>query len=89
MIERILGNQVQDILDRSSAKQPDAASISVHSRTDASLQADYACLIEKAKTVCQTDTKAVQRAKVLLLSGRLDTPQNIRCAAERIIDGGI
>ncbi|UCG46223.1 MAG: hypothetical protein JSU94_12035 [Phycisphaerales bacterium] len=89
MIEKILGNQVQDILDRSSAKQPDTAKVSVDSRTDALLQANYACLIEKAKAVCETDTKAVQRAKELLLSGRLDTPQNIRCAAERIIDGGI
>ena len=76
-------------MDRSSAKQPDAPKISIDSRTDASLQADYACLIEKAKTVCETDTKAVQRAMQLLLSGRLDTLRNIRCAAEKIIDQGI
>ena len=56
---------------------------------DVSLQVDYAPLIDKAMQTPQPDDTAVQQAKQLLLSGRLDTPENIRAAAENIIMFGV
>ncbi|GAH66029.1 unnamed protein product, partial [marine sediment metagenome] len=56
---------------------------------DASLQVNYASLIEKAKQTSQTDSKTVQLAQELLLSGQLESPENIRAAAEDIVKFGI
>jgi hypothetical protein len=37
----------------------------------------------------QTDIDAIQRARELLLSGQLESPENIRTAAENILELGI
>lgn len=89
MIDKIENNQLRDILEKYSARQHDPQQVPADSEGDASLQADYACLIEKAKQAPQTDQTAVERARDLLLSGRLESPQNIRAAAENIINFGI
>ena len=89
MIEKIDANQIPDILGKSSSKQPDSAKTPTNNGVDASLQVNYASLIEKAKQSSQTDSKAVQRAEELLLSGQLESPENIRAAAEDIIAFGI
>ena len=56
---------------------------------DVSLQVDYASLIEKAAQQPETDAQIVQRAREMLLSGRLESPQNVRKAAESIVKFGI
>jgi hypothetical protein len=58
-------------------------------QVDASLQVTYDSLIEKAKEMPQEDAEAVERARRLLLSGRLESPENIRAAAENIAEFGI
>ena len=85
MIEKIDTNQIPDILGKSSSKQPDSAKTPTNDGVDASLQVNYASLIEKAKQTSQTDSKAVQLAQELLLSGQLESPENIRAAAEDIV----
>lgn len=85
MIEKIDANQIADILGESSSKQPGSAKTPTDDGVDASLQVNYASLIEKAKQTLPTDPKAVQRAEELLLSGQLESPENIREAAEDII----
>ncbi len=89
MIEKIDANQIADILGKSSSKQPDSAKTPTNDEVDASLQVNYASLIEKAKQTSQTDPKALQQAEELLLSGQLESPENIREAAEDIIKFGI
>ena len=89
MIEKIDANQIPDILGKSSSKQPDPAKTPSNNGVDASLQVNYASLIEKAKKTSQTDPKAVQRAQELLLSGQLESSENTRAAAEDIITFGI
>ncbi|MBA7695909.1 hypothetical protein ES703_104550 [subsurface metagenome] len=89
MIEKIDANQIADILGKSSSKQPDSAKTPTNDGVDASLQVNYASLIEKAKQTSQTDPKAVQLAEELLLSGQLESPENTRAAAEDIITFGI
>ena len=89
MIEKINNNQVSDVLKESSSKQPASSGTSANNQTDASLQITYDSLIEKAKQPPKEDTDAVQRARQLLLSGRLESLENIRAAAEKIIKFGI
>ena len=54
-----------------------------------SIQVDYGSFIDKAMQIQQTDARAVQRARELLLSGRLESPENIRAAAKDIVKFGI
>jgi len=88
MIEKINTSQIQDLLEKLSPKQPTAGA-PPNNAADASLQLDYASFIDKATQTPQTDTKAVQRAQELLISGQLENPQNIRVAAENISKFGI
>ncbi|MHC4460074.1 MAG: hypothetical protein ACYS6W_14080 [Planctomycetota bacterium] len=89
MIEKIDANQIPDILGNSSSKQSEAAKTPTNNEVDASLQVNYASLIEKAKKTSQTDSRAVQLAEELLLSGQLENPEIIRAAAEEITNFGI
>ena len=85
MIEKINNNQISDILKDSSSKQPQETT----GPASDSLQVDCEALIEKAVQLPENDANAVQRAQQLLLSGQLDSPQNIRAAAEKILKLGI
>ena len=89
MIEKINNNQVPDILKESSSRQPDPSREPVDNQVDASLQITYDSLIEKAKEMPREDPDAVEQARRLLLSGQLESPENIRAAAENIAKFGI
>jgi len=52
---------------------------------DASLQVSFDSLIEQAKQAPAEDGSAVTRAKALIASGQLDTPENIQQAAQNIL----
>ncbi|HUV65092.1 MAG TPA: hypothetical protein VMW24_14440 [Sedimentisphaerales bacterium] len=56
---------------------------------DVSVQVDYASLIEQAMQAPQDDALRIQQARDLLLSGELESPQNIREAAENILNFGV
>jgi len=53
------------------------------------VQVDYGSLIEKAMQEPQTDAQIVQKARYLLMSGELESPERIRKAAENIVEFGI
>ena len=89
MIEKINNNQVPEILKESSSRQPELSSESADNQVDASLQVTYDSLIEKAKELPPQDADAVERARRLLLSGELESPENIRAAVENIAKFGI
>ncbi|RKY10038.1 MAG: hypothetical protein DRP66_00670 [Planctomycetota bacterium] len=89
MIEKINNNQVPDILKESSSRQPERTREPADNQVDASLQVTYDALIEKAKEMPRQDADAVEGARRLLLSGRLESPENIRAAAENIAKFGI
>ncbi len=82
-------NQIQGFLEKPSLSQPGSAKALPNNDADASLQVDFASLIDQANQTPQEDTEAVQRAQELLLSGQLDSPENIQAAAENIINFGI
>ena len=89
MIDKIDNSQIQDILGRSSAKQPESAKTISDSSADVSIRVEYASLINKAMQIQHSDTDAVEKARRLLRSGQLESPQNVRAAAENIIEFGI
>jgi hypothetical protein len=89
MIEKIENNQVPDILKESSAAQSSPSNISSKTGLDASLQVSYDSLIEQAKNIPPEDVDVVQQAHELLLSGLLDSPENIQATAETIVKFGI
>ncbi|MCD4831043.1 MAG: hypothetical protein K8R02_04445 [Anaerohalosphaeraceae bacterium] len=89
MIERINNNQMPDMGKESSSPKSKPAAGSINNAADASLEVSYASLIEKAKSPQPENIDAVERAKQLLMSGQLDSPENIRATAEKIIEFGI
>jgi hypothetical protein len=89
MIDKIDANQIRETLQKSAAQLPDTSTARVNTHTDASLQTDFAPLIENAVQPPQTDEQAVLRAMELLASGQLETPENIAAAARNIIEFGI
>lgn len=89
MIDKIDPNQIQDHLQKSPSKQPDSTKIPPNNSVDVSLQVDYARLINQAAQTPQADTEAVQQARELLKSGRLESLEYIQKAARNIIKYGI
>lgn len=90
MINPINNNKIQSRLTPQTANQ--AKNSVAESMTDknAELQVNFASLIEKAiQADTQQSPSAVENAKKLLLSGELDNVENIRKAAQNIIDFGI
>ena len=73
----------------SSSGQGNLPRIGPQSGEDVSVQVDYASLIEQVMQPPETDAQAVEQARQLLHSGRLDSPKNIKEAAENIVKLGI
>jgi len=88
MIEKIAANQLP-FEPGSSPGQPNASGALPDNNVNVSVQVQYASLIERVIQQSQADNKLVQRARELLLSDQLESPENIRKAAENIIKFGI
>ena len=73
----------------SSPGQANPARALPNSDADVSVQVDYASLIEQATQPPQEDAQLVEKARSLLLSGQLETLQNIREAAENMVKFGV
>ena len=89
MINKINNNQIPDILKDAFPKQTAPSTGGTANQADASLQVSYESLIEKAKESQQQEVITVDQARKLIASGQLDTPENIRSAAEAIAKLGI
>jgi hypothetical protein len=89
MIENISTNQASPILGNIPLQSVDPAKSRPANNLDATLQISYADLVEKAEQSPAADTERVQEARELLLSGELTSPENIRSAAQSILDFGI
>ncbi len=89
MIDKIEAHQIQDFPAKLSSRQFDSPKALPNNDVDISVRVSYASLVDKAIHVSQADGDAIQRARELLLSGRLESPENIRAAAENIMRFGI
>ena len=89
MIDKIENNLIREIQDKSILQQTGPQKTSMRDQVDASLDSHYASLLEEANQIPQQDDEAVRRAQELMASGQLDTPENIRRAAENLFSNGI
>jgi len=89
MIDKIHNNQIQDLVGKTPTKQPDPAKTVPGNDADVALHVDYASLVEKVMEAEQADSGSVKKARELLISGRLDSRENARAAAEDMILFGI
>jgi hypothetical protein len=88
MIDKININQVSDYFDGSQAGQNRSKAVA-NNKADATLQIDYASLMEQAINSQPAAPDAIQKAKELLKSGQLDNPAFIKEAAANIIKFGV
>ncbi len=89
MIEKLDTNQIHGFLEKSSSRPPNYTAALPDNDMDASIQVDYASFIDRAMQTPKTDSKAIERARGLLLSGQLESLKNIKRAAKNIINFGI
>lgn len=89
MIDKIGTNNQPFIESGSSAGQPKDPRALRGSDVDISVQVNYASLVEKAIQPPKTDEQRVREARELLLSGELQSEENIKKAAKNIIKYGI
>jgi len=80
---------MQSFFQKPQPNSRNTARVLSNEDADASLRVDYASLIDKAVQIPEADSAAVQQARELLLSGELESPKNIRKAAENIVRFGI
>ncbi|OQA02500.1 MAG: hypothetical protein BWY69_01053 [Planctomycetes bacterium ADurb.Bin401] len=88
MIDKIDNNKVSDIV-KDLAKQSQPLNRSVADLADASLQISNESLISKVNEIPSENTNAVEQAKKLIAAGQLDTPDNIKAAAQSILKFGV
>ena len=89
MIEKVDINQIQSFLEKTPSRVKNNVAAFAGNDAEVSVQVDYASLIESAIKVPQTDSKAIEQAKKLLLSGELENSENIQQTAKDIINFGI
>jgi hypothetical protein len=89
MIDKIGTNNQPLIESGSSSGQPNPPGALRGNDVDISVQVDYASLVDKAMQPPETDDQLVRQARELLLSGKLDSMDIIREAAENILKYGI
>lgn len=89
MIDNVQNSQIKQVMGTTAMPHPDPIDKPAADGSDATLQVSFADLISQAIQASETDTDAVQKARELLQSGRLTSPQNIRSAAAEIVKFGI
>lgn len=89
MIEKVDTNQIQNFLEKTPSRLHSSPAAVSGNDADVSVQVDFASFIDTALQTPETDSQAIEKAKQLLLSGQLESPENIKQAAENIITFGI
>ena len=89
MINNIDAHRIQDLLPKPVGKKDRDGQASDVPSLDASLDVEYGNLIADAVQSPQADEQTVRRARELIASGQLDTPENIRAAAANMIQLGV
>lgn len=82
-------DRVGQTLGKTPSLYPDPANMHPLSASDAAVQIDFADILNQARQADEGNVDAVQKARELLMSGRLTSPENIRAAAENILTSGI
>ena len=88
MIDKINNNPVQQFVKNEQLETQNKIKNGV---SNDSVKTSVSCekLLAQAQQLDTQDNQAVENARILLLSGQLDTPENIKKAAENILKFGI
>ena len=89
MINNIQNNQIAHAMGTNGLPHADATNKRVAQGVDATLQVNFADLINQAMQPTEAEVNAVQKARELLAAGQLTSPENIRSAAQNIVSFGI
>ena len=89
MIDNIKNNYIAQTMGMNTTPQANLTNRPAAGDLDATLQVNFADMVNQALQASETDTDAVAKAKELIQSGRLTTPENIRSAAENLLEFGI
>lgn len=89
MIGKIQANQIRELLEALSSRQPNTGGAVPNNNADVTVQVNYNSLIEQALQPSKADGDIVDAARKLLISGKLESPKNCRQAAENIVNFGI
>jgi hypothetical protein len=80
----------QSLFDSAASTKPTKAGpAQTDNNTDVTVQVDNANLINKALQIPESDSLQVERARQLLLSGQLETPENFLEAAQNLYNFGV
>jgi hypothetical protein len=80
----------QSLLDSAtSTKSSSTTPAHADNNTDVTVQVDNANLINKALQITESDPQLLERARQLILTGRLETPENFLEAAQNLYDFGV
>ncbi|HNS20027.1 MAG TPA: hypothetical protein PKH24_05985 [Sedimentisphaerales bacterium] len=89
MIENVQNNHITHRMGMNSVSQADTSNRPTASDLDATVQMKFAGMVNQALQADETEVDAVQKARELLQTNRLTTPENIRSAAENLLTFGI
>lgn len=89
MIENIQNNAMTRMMGSNTPPHADATNKPAVNDLDATLQVNFADTVSQALQMTETDADAVAKARELIQSNRLTTPENIRSAAENMLTFGI
>jgi hypothetical protein len=89
MIENVQNNHMTRMMGTNTPPQTDATNKPAVNDLDATLQVNFADTVSQALQATETDVDAVAKARELIQSNRLTTPENIRSAAENILTFGV
>lgn len=87
MINNINSNNIASTGPKGLQKRPVKSLSGSSEEADATIQVQYDSLVSRAVD-SDVDVQGVEKAKKLILSGQLDTPENIREAATNIVQYG-
>jgi hypothetical protein len=89
MIDNVHMSQVGQSLSKTPLPHPDSPNTRAPGDSDAEVQINSGDILNQARQAEESDADAVRRARELLLSGRLTSPENVHATAENIITFGI
>ena len=89
MVNNIDVHRIQDLLLKPVGKKHKTQESSGTSMPEVAFDAEYGDLIATALRFTPADEYSVERARELITTGQLDTPEAVRTAATNIIQSGI
>ena len=85
MVGKIHTNQIRELLEELSSRQPNSPAGPANNNQDVSVQVNYASLIDQAMQAPPPDDDVIAKARELVLSGKLESKENCKAAAENIV----